>query len=76
METEITTSTPAADAPRKRKRGYSTAFTPRQGDGRTYLLGRIPATLWEAARAKARREGVSMRALLLAAVAAYVGKPE
>ena len=47
------------------KRGYSKDFTPRsKGYGR-YLLDKIPATLWRVARAKAKREGVSMRALLL-----------
>ena len=47
------------------KRGYSRAFTPRsEGYGR-YLLDKIPATLWRDVRAKATREGVSIRALLL-----------
>jgi hypothetical protein len=51
-------------APTK-KRGYSRAFTPR-GDGSRYLLDKIPTPLWNRARAKAKRDGVSMRALILA----------
>lgn len=57
------------------KRGYSKDFTPRSelpavrrkeqaGYGR-YLLDKIPATLWADAKAKAKREGISMRALML-----------
>lgn len=46
------------------KRGYSTAWTPRT-EGARYLLDKIPSTLWTDARAKARREGISMRALIL-----------
>lgn len=47
------------------KRGYSKDFTPRsEGYGR-YLLDKIPATLWREATAKAKREGISMRALIL-----------
>jgi hypothetical protein len=51
-------------APRRRKRGYSRDFSPRTGAGRNYLLARVPAALWTAAQLKARREGLSMRALL------------
>lgn len=47
------------------KRGYSKAFTPRtEGYGR-YLLDKIPATLWRDVKAKAKREGISVRALIL-----------
>lgn len=48
-----------------RKRGYSRAFTPGTGVPGRYLLDQIPAPLWRAARAKAKRDGVSVRALLL-----------
>ncbi len=47
------------------KRGYSRAFTPRSETYGRYLLDRIPATLWLDVRAKARRESISLRALLL-----------
>lgn len=47
------------------KRGYSREFTP-QTDRRVRLeIDRIPPTLYEAVRSKARREGVSLRALTL-----------
>jgi hypothetical protein len=47
------------------KRGYSRDFTPRTETYGRYLLDKIPATLWREVRAKAKREGVSMRALIL-----------
>jgi len=56
---------PADLATPRRKRGYSTAYTPTRGTGRAYLLARVPAKIWDAAQQKARREGVSMRALLI-----------
>lgn len=47
------------------KRGYSRDFTPKSEAYGRYLLDKIPATLWRDVRAKAKREGVSMRALIL-----------
>lgn len=47
------------------KRGYSRDFKPHGETGRRYLLDKIPAGLWESAKAKAKREGISMRALIL-----------
>lgn len=47
------------------KRGYSKDFKPHGDSGKRYLLDKIPAGLWTAAREKAKREGISMRALLL-----------
>jgi hypothetical protein len=65
---EMTIADAFAHLPRqprqRRKRGYSTAFRPR-GKGKRYLLDAIPSTLWRDVRAKAQREGVSIRALLL-----------
>jgi len=55
------------------KRGYSRAFTPRT-EGSRYLLDKIPATLWRACQAKARREGVSMRALILQLLTTWLGR--
>jgi len=53
---------------------YSTKFTAR-GTPRRYLLSGIPPTLWEKARAKAKREGLSMRAMLLTLVDAWLKEP-
>jgi hypothetical protein len=47
------------------KRGYSKAFKPHGDSGKRYLLDEIPAGLWTGVRAKARRQGVSVRALIL-----------
>jgi hypothetical protein len=55
----------------KPKRGYSRAFTPR-GAGRGFYIGRIPTTLLQTAQAKAKREGVSLRALMLEALQRFI----
>lgn len=66
------------------KRGYSREFTPRSerpavkrkeqlGYGR-YLLDQIPATLWADAKAKAKRDGISIRALILGWLKEWVSK--
>jgi hypothetical protein len=47
------------------KRGYSRDFTPHGDTGKRYLLDGIPAGLWADVKAKAKREGVSLRALIL-----------
>ena len=47
------------------KRGYSKAFKPHGDSGKRYLLDAIPAGLWRDVQAKAKREGVSIRALIL-----------
>lgn len=47
------------------KRGYSRDFTPRTETHARYLLDKIPPALWIRVRAKAKREGVSLRALIL-----------
>lgn len=47
------------------KRGYSRAFTPRTERRVTMTIDRIPPMLLDAAKAKAKREGVSLRALIL-----------
>lgn len=48
-------------------RPYSKSFTPK-GEGRIYMLDRIPAGLWTAAKAKARQEHLSLRFVLLTLV--------
>ena len=47
------------------KRGYSREFRPHGDTGKRYLLDDIPAGLWRDVREKAKREGVSLRALIL-----------
>jgi hypothetical protein len=70
MAKKQTTGTPARQAmaggrrqPRP-VRAYNTEFTPR-GEGREFKLNRIPATFWDEVRSKAKREGVSLRGLVL-----------
>jgi hypothetical protein len=55
----------------RRLRGYSRAFTPRT-TGKRYLLDDIPATLWAAVRAKAARDGVSLRACILGLLTGWI----
>lgn len=57
------------------KRGYSRQFTPRKGTGRRYLLDGIPAGLWDDVKAKAKREGISLRALILGLLKDWVEAP-
>ena len=49
----------------KTKRGYSRDFTPRTERRVQMVIDRIPPTLYAAVKAKAKREGVSLRALVL-----------
>lgn len=45
--------------------GYSREFTPAPQGHRRYLLDRIPVQFWLEVQAKAKREGISLRALIL-----------
>ena len=47
------------------KRGYSREFKPHGDSGKRYLLDSIPAGLWADVKAKCKRDGVSIRALIL-----------
>lgn len=47
------------------KRGYSREFKPHGESGKRYLLDNIPAGLWRDVQTKAKRDGVSIRALIL-----------
>lgn len=47
------------------KRGYSRAFTPKTERRVRFEVDRIPPTLYEAVLAKAKRDGISLRALTL-----------
>jgi hypothetical protein len=54
-----------------KKRGYSRAFNPRTTRRVTLTIDRIPPTLLAAVRTKARREGISVRALVLTLLATW-----
>lgn len=56
------------------KRGYSRDFKPHGNTGKRYLLDNIPAGLWSRVREKARREGVSLRALILRLLKEWAGE--
>lgn len=56
------------------KRGYSREFTPRTERRVALTIDRIPPTLLDAAKAKAKREGVSLRALVLGWLKAWVNE--
>ena len=47
------------------KRGYSREFTPHTDRRVRFEIDRIPPTLWAEVRAKAKRDGISLRALIL-----------
>lgn len=57
-----------------KKRGYSRDFTPPTDAHGRYLLDKIPADLWRRVRAKAKREGVSVRALILGLLQQWLGR--
>jgi hypothetical protein len=54
------------------KRGYSREFTPAKDNGRNYLLDNVPAALFLRFKAKATREGLSMRAAILNLIKVWV----
>jgi hypothetical protein len=56
------------------KRGYSKDFKPHGETGKRYLLDQIPAGLWTRVREKAKREGVSLRALILRLLTEWLEK--
>lgn len=53
------------------KRGYSREFHPHGDTGKRYLLDDIPAGLWADVKLKAKREGISIRALILSLLKAW-----
>ena len=57
------------------KRGYSRDFKPHGNTGKRYLLDEIPAGLWAEVRAKAKRDGISLRALILNLLKDWLGVP-
>jgi hypothetical protein len=54
------------------KRGYSKAFRPHGDTGKKYTLDAIPAGLWREVQEKSKREGISIRALLLTYLKGWV----
>lgn len=56
------------------KRGYSREFSPRTETHARYLLDKIPPTLWANVRARANREGISLRALILGLLKRWLGE--
>jgi hypothetical protein len=57
-----------------RKRGYSREFTPPTEAHGRYLLDKIPAQFWVSVKAKAKREGISIRALILGLLKAWLDR--
>jgi hypothetical protein len=54
--------------------GYSREFTPHGDSGKRYLLDKIPAGLWADVKSKCKREGISIRALLLSLLRDWVSR--
>lgn len=54
------------------KRGYSREFTPKTERRVRLEIDKIPPTLYDAVKAKAKREGISLRALTLTLWKAWV----
>lgn len=48
-----------------KKRGYSAQFSTTKNKRVSFMLDKIPPALWIRVRAKAKREGVSLRSLIL-----------
>jgi hypothetical protein len=59
----------------KRPRPYSFDYQA-QGTPKRYLLSGIPPTLWRKFQARAKREHVAMRQVILTAVEAWTNRPE
>jgi hypothetical protein len=77
--TSTTTTTRRANAARLSAhkaplatRGYSRAFPQADGTGKRYLVDNIPPALWRAVKAQAKRDGRSIRNIVLTAFDAYV----
>lgn len=56
------------------KRGYSKAFKPHGETGKRYLLDKIPAGLWADVKMKAKRENISIRALMLTLLTEWLAR--
>lgn len=60
----------------KQKRGYSREFTPQTERRVRFEVDRIPPTLLDAVKAKAKRKGVSLRALTLTLWREWLGRSD
>ena len=60
----------------KKKRPYSMAFRAKRGVPRRYLLSGIPPGLWTAFEARAKREHIAKRQVILQAVEAWTHRPD
>lgn len=56
------------------KRGYSREFTPKTERRVMLTIDRIPPTLYDAIKAKAKRDGISLRSLVLGWLKEWVEK--
>ena len=54
------------------KRGYSRDFKVHGDSGKRYLLDEIPAGLWADVKAKCKRDGISIRAVILKLLTEWV----
>lgn len=57
-----------------KKRAYSRDFTAKTQRRLSFMIDRVPATLHAAVKAKAKREGASIRALVLGWLSEWVEK--
>jgi hypothetical protein len=55
-------------------RGYSRAFPVNRDTRKRYLLDDIPGGLWIRVRTKCKRDGVSLRALILSLLTDWVDR--
>jgi hypothetical protein len=60
---------------KKPKRGYSRAFTPKTERRLRFSVDKVPATLYDAVKAKAARQGVSLRSLILGWLKKWTEEP-
>jgi predicted HicB family RNase H-like nuclease len=60
----------------KKKREYSREFTPRTETRKQFVIDRVPPTLHARVMAKAKREGVSVRALVLRYLESWTAEPD
>lgn len=57
------------------KRGYSREFTPKTERRLTLMADKVPAKLHEAVSAKAKREGKSIRTVILSLLERWLKEP-
>lgn len=57
------------------KRGYSREFTPRTERRVQLVVDRVPPTMMAAVKAKAKRKGISVRALVLSLLRDWLTRP-